>query len=147
MTNNIIAQRVEQARSGTNPYVISKMESGWLVIGDVQPLRGYCLLLADPVVGSINALNAEQRATYSLDMIKAGDAVTTATGADRINYEILCNLAPALHAHVIPRFNTEDPAKRIAPPFMAYAWDTAEKIDPADHGTLMADIKAALDRV
>jgi hypothetical protein len=26
------------------------MRSGWLVIGDVQPLPGYCLLLADPVV-------------------------------------------------------------------------------------------------
>lgn len=45
------------ARAGTNPYVICRMRSGWLVIGDVQPLPGYCLLLADPVVPSLNDLS------------------------------------------------------------------------------------------
>jgi len=45
------------ARVGTNPYVISKLPSGWLVIGDVQPLPGYCVFLADPVVPSINDLS------------------------------------------------------------------------------------------
>lgn len=146
MTDNIIAHRVEQARSGDNPYVIAKMASGWLVLGDVQPLPGYCLLLADPVVPSINALSADDRAAYSLDMIRAGDAVAAATGAIRLNYEILCNLAPALHAHIIPRFDWEEPAKRIAPPFIAYAWDDAEKTVLGDHRSLMADIKSALDR-
>jgi len=32
------------------------MEAGWLVVGDVQPRPGYCLLLADPVVISLNDL-------------------------------------------------------------------------------------------
>jgi len=35
---NLIEQRVEMARNGQNPFVICKMESGWLVVGDVQPL-------------------------------------------------------------------------------------------------------------
>jgi hypothetical protein len=43
---NLIEQRVEMARNGQNPYVICKMKSGWLVIGDVQPLPGYCVFLA-----------------------------------------------------------------------------------------------------
>lgn len=54
---NLIAQRVAQAQSGENPYLIAKMPSGWLVIGDVQPLLGYCVFLADPVVASINDLD------------------------------------------------------------------------------------------
>ncbi len=144
MTDNIIAQRVAQARSGDNPYVISKMASGWLVLGDVQPLPGYCVLLADPIVPSVNELAAEDRATYMLDLVRAGDAVAAATGAEHLNYEILCNLAPALHAHVIPRFSWEEPDLRVKPPFMAYVWDEAEKILPDDHHTVMADIKAAL---
>jgi hypothetical protein len=40
---NLIEQRVEMARNGQNPFVICKMRSGWLVIGDVQPLPGYCV--------------------------------------------------------------------------------------------------------
>jgi hypothetical protein len=47
---NLIEQRVEMARRGQNPFVICRMASGWLVIGDVQPLPGYCVLLADPVI-------------------------------------------------------------------------------------------------
>ena len=43
--SNLIEQRVQAARRGENPYVIARMTSGWLVIGDIQPLPGYCLLL------------------------------------------------------------------------------------------------------
>ena len=44
---------MDLARRGQNhPYVICRMTSGWLVIGDVQPLPGYGVLPADPVVAS-----------------------------------------------------------------------------------------------
>jgi len=43
---NLIVERVELARRGQNQYVICRMKSGWLVVGDVQPLAGYCVLLA-----------------------------------------------------------------------------------------------------
>lgn len=144
MTNNIIAERVGQARAGDNPYVIAKMPSGWLVLGDVQPLPGYCVLLADPIVPSVNDLAPDERARYMLDLVRAGDAVAAATGAEHLNYEILCNLAPALHAHVIPRFVWEEPDLRVKPPFMAYTWDNAEKISPEAHRKVMEDIEAAL---
>ena len=88
---NLIEQRVEMARNGQNPFVICKMKSGWLVIGDVQPLPGYCVFLADPLVESINALGAAARTQYSLDVIAAGDAVLASTDAYRINYETLGN--------------------------------------------------------
>lgn len=68
------------ARNGHNPFVIRKMKSGWLVIGAVQPLPGYCVSLADPLVDSVNALDADARTQYSLDVIAAGDAVL-ASGA------------------------------------------------------------------
>lgn len=47
----MIHERVRMARAGTNPYVIAKLASGWVVIGDVQPLPGYCLLWAAPMRG------------------------------------------------------------------------------------------------
>ena len=46
----LIAERVAAAQAGTNAFVITKVRSGWVVIGDVQFLPGYCVLLADPVV-------------------------------------------------------------------------------------------------
>jgi hypothetical protein len=46
----LIGDRVELARRGANDTVICRLPSGWAVVGDVQFLTGYCLLLADTVV-------------------------------------------------------------------------------------------------
>ncbi len=111
----LIHQRVEAARAGTNPTVICRMPSGWAVLGDVQFLRGYSLLLADPVVSDLNALEKSQRGRFLLDMSILGDALLEVTGAFRINYEILGNAEPALHVHVFPRYMSEPEELRQGP--------------------------------
>ena len=116
--STLIHQRVEAARAGTNPTVICQMPSGWAVMCDVQFLRGYALLLADPVVPDLNALDKHKRAEYLLDMTTLGDALLEVTGAYRINYEILGNLDPALHTHIIPRYLTEPEDIRRGPAFL-----------------------------
>lgn len=141
---NLIAQRVAAARSGTNPYVIARLASGWLVIGDVQPLPGYCLLLADPVVESLNALGEAGRAQYLLDTARIGDALLAATDAVRINYETWGNSEPALHTHIMPRYADEPADKRNRPACMGYDWATAPRFDPAADAPLVARLRAAL---
>ncbi|MEO0990998.1 MAG: hypothetical protein AAFX00_08630 [Pseudomonadota bacterium] len=143
---NLIEQRVELARQGQNKWVIAKFPSGWLVIGDVQPLLGYCVFLADPVVPSINDLDDAGRTTYSLDTLRAGDAILKATGADRMNYETLGNSEPALHTHLIPRYGDEPPEKRRLPAFMVYSWTDAPAFDPSVHGALVQRIQSAINR-
>ena len=128
---NLIVERVELARHGQNPYVIRRLASGWLVIGDVQPLPGYCVLLADPVVESLNALGEAERSQYALDMIRAGDALLAVTGAYRINYETLCNAEPALHSHLVPRYTWEPDEQRRRVAWIAYDWKTARRFDAA----------------
>ncbi|WP_313614415.1 hypothetical protein [Agrobacterium sp.] len=124
---NLIEERVVMARAGTNPFVISRLSSGWLVIGDVQPLPGYCLLLADPVVPSLNALDTNQRTEFLCDMALVGDALLAVTGCDRVNYEIWGNTEPALHAHIMPRYASEPDGKRQRPACMGYSWSEAPK--------------------
>jgi diadenosine tetraphosphate (Ap4A) HIT family hydrolase len=141
----LIHDRVELARNGQNPTVICKMPSGWCVFGDVQVLNGYCLLLPDPVVGSLNDLSDEARARYLLDMALIGDALLEATGAWRINYEILGNSDPALHTHIIPRYAAEPDELRRGPVWF-YPWNEAPKFDPARHKTLMDKIRAAIKK-
>jgi diadenosine tetraphosphate (Ap4A) HIT family hydrolase len=113
----IIHQRVAAARAGTNPNVICRVPSGWVVLCDMQHLQGYSILLPDPVVDSLNALTRAQRAEYLCDMALVGDALLEVTGAYRINYAVLCNTDPALHAHIVPRFLTEPDEYRKRPPW------------------------------
>ena len=117
----LIHQRVREAHRGENPTVICRMPSGWAVIGDQQFIPGYCLLLADPVVPDLNALTGRQRAQFMADMVLIGDALLQTTEAYRINYEILGNSEPALHAHIFPRYLTEPDAARKLPIWMGYS--------------------------
>lgn len=112
---SLVHTRVEMARAGTNPTVICRAPSGWMVLGDSQFLRGYSLLLPDPVVPDLNALDQERRMVFLRDMTILGDALLEVTGAFRINYAIMGNLDPALHAHVTPRYRTEPDEYRAGP--------------------------------
>jgi diadenosine tetraphosphate (Ap4A) HIT family hydrolase len=114
----LIHRRVAAACEGTNPTVICRLPSGWAVLCDSQFLLGYSLLLPDPVVPDLNTLEKAQRMQFLYDMSVIGDALLEVTGAFRINYEILGNLDPALHAHIIPRYMSEPEERRTAPPYL-----------------------------
>ncbi|MGY2229398.1 hypothetical protein HX780_15465 [Pseudomonas tolaasii] len=140
----LITERVELARNGANDKVICRMASGWAVMGDVQFLPGYCLLLPDPVVASLNDLDTQARAAYLLDMARLGDAVLQATGALRMNYEILGNFEPELHCHIFPRYASEPDDKRKMPAWF-YDWKTAVAYSEQAHGDLRQDIARFLE--
>ena len=139
----LIADRVTQARAGTNPSVIARVPSGWVVIGDVQLLPGYCLLLADPVVPSLNDLSRENRGQFLQDMARVGDAILKATDSFRINYEILGNSEPELHAHILPRYMHEPDERRRMPAWF-YDWPNGTKYSDKEHGSLLQDIRRLL---
>jgi diadenosine tetraphosphate (Ap4A) HIT family hydrolase len=124
-----IHRQVEAARRGELSRVIMKMASGWAVLGDPQITRGYCLLLPDPVVTDLNALSGTARQQFLDDMARLGDALLAETGAERINYEILGNVEPALHAHVIPRHADEDAELRKKPVWL-HDWLAAPAFTP-----------------
>jgi diadenosine tetraphosphate (Ap4A) HIT family hydrolase len=138
-----IHRQVEAARAGELARVVARLASGWVVLGDPQITRGYCLLLPDPVVTDLNALSGAARRQFLDDMAALADAVLAVTGAERINYEILGNVEPALHAHVIPRHAAEDPALRTKPVWL-HDWSTAAAFEPARDGILADALRLRL---
>lgn len=66
--DSIVGRRVALAREGRNPWLVARMRSGWLVMSDTQVVPGQLILLSDPVVASLNALDAAQRALFLADM-------------------------------------------------------------------------------
>jgi hypothetical protein len=112
-----IHTQVAAAREGRDPRVIARLFSGWAVFGERQFLRGYALLLPDPVVPSL-----------------------------RINYSILGNVEPALHAHVIPRYLDEPEKLRLAQPW-AYDWEAAPAFERTTHQDLAENLRRELTRM
>lgn len=141
--STLIHQRVAECRSGTNSKAICRVNSGWVVLGDVQFLRGYSLILPDPVVADLNELGVDDRKTLLYEASVLGDALLEITHATRINYEILGNLEPALHVHVFPRYEDE-PAELRTRPVWFYDWEKAPKFDGERDAPLMKYIHAYL---
>lgn len=145
MSETLIHQFVAEASEGTLERAVIKLPSGWLCLGDPQVLPGYCVLYPDPVVATLNDLQGEERAQFLADMAMAGDAILETTEAVRINYEILGNQEPALHAHIIPRYDWEDEKLRTRPVWF-YDWLRAPAFSMEDTATLRESLVAAIRR-
>ncbi|WP_042388018.1 HIT family protein [Streptacidiphilus melanogenes] len=107
--------RIGTALNGTNPTVLRRLDAGFAVIGDVQFLPGYSVLLVDePEVQRLSELPRSKRLAFLADMDRLGEAVERACRRldpefRRVNLEILGNTDGFLHAHVWPRFEWERP--------------------------------------
>ncbi len=140
-----IHRKVALCEKGEYPFAIAKLPSGWVVLGETQPLRGYCLIFSNPVVSDLNALSLEARAQWGVDCAKVGDALIKVLGAVRANYETWGNQDPALHTHISPRFSDEPADRRTLPPRQAYDW-SKPLANPAEPATaaLIAALRAEL---
>jgi diadenosine tetraphosphate (Ap4A) HIT family hydrolase len=149
------SDRIGSAARGENPTVLRRLSAGYAVIGDVQFLPGYALLLADdPGAGTLTDLPPERRLAFLSDMDRLGEAVTRACrridpAFRRVNLEILGNTDPFLHAHVWPRYEWE-PAELIGKPVWLYPqdrWhDERHALGPR-HDPLREAIGEELDRL
>ncbi len=140
-----IHRRVARLRAGADATFIARLPSGWAVLGEQQFLRGYSLLLPDPVVPHLNALAGPARAAVLADAAALGDAVLAVTGALRINYAIFGNVEPALHVHVVPRYTDEPEALRTVHPW-GYDWAAAPAFDALRDRSLLAALRQELER-
>ena len=145
-----IRARVARIRAGDDPQLLAEMPSGYAILGKYQPapIRGCCMLLPHEAAASPNDLDERGRERFFADLVRIGDAILRVTGAERVNYLVLCNQVPELHGHCVPRFASEDPALRLQGPFEAYDFGSAPVADAlgADR-ELHGQLKAALEEL
>ncbi|MFC8276031.1 diadenosine tetraphosphate hydrolase [Streptomyces sp. NPDC057271] len=155
MTDDWRADRIGSALRGENPSVLRRLGAGFAVIGDVQFLPGYSVLLTDdPSVQRLSELPRRRRLDFLADMDRLGEAVERACrrldpAFRRVNLEILGNTDGFLHAHVWPRFAWE-PAELVGMPVWLYpreTWSDERYALGARHDTLRDAIGDELDRL
>lgn len=76
-------------------------------------------------------------------MVRIGDAILKRTDSFRINYEILGNSEPELHAHILPRYESEPEERRLMPAWF-YDWTNAVRFSEQEHGHIVKAIRAQL---
>lgn len=146
--------RIGSALRGENPTVLARLPRSFAVMGDVQWLPGYCVLLVDdPAVDRLTDLPRPDRSAFLESMDRLGEAVERACAAAdpafrRINLEILGNTDPFLHAHIWPRYGWE-PRDLVGMPVWRYPperWrDPATALGPRHDGLRAAIARDLVD--
>lgn len=147
--------RVGAALRGANPTVLRRLSAGFAVIGDVQFLPGYSVLISDTLgVDRLTDLPRPRRLAFLDDLERLGTAVERVCarrdpGFRRVNLEILGNADPFLHAHVWPRYEWEGDAAVRRP---VWHYPSTHWSDPSpttalgpSHDELRAELTAELD--
>lgn len=155
MSDDWRRDRIGSALRGGNPAVLRRLEAGFAVIGDVQFLPGYSVLLTDdPAVQRLSDLPKRKRLGFLSDMDRLGEAVELACrrldpAFRRVNLEILGNTDGFLHAHVWPRYEWE-PADLVGLPVWLYPrerWSDGTCALGPQHDPVREAIGEELDRL
>lgn len=95
-------------KTNQNAVWIAQLSISTLSLYRDQRFRGYCLLSFDDWdTTNFDALSSEEYQKFMLDLRTASKAIRVAVKPDHMNYELLGNMDPHLHWHIIPRYKND----------------------------------------
>jgi diadenosine tetraphosphate (Ap4A) HIT family hydrolase len=102
------ASIMNHPKTNQNAIWIAELSISTLFLYRDQRFRGYCLLsFNDLDATNIDTLSDEQYQTFMMNMRSASKAIRASMKPDHMNYELLGNMDPHLHWHIIPRYKTD----------------------------------------
>jgi diadenosine tetraphosphate (Ap4A) HIT family hydrolase len=107
MTKCLICERVKLAQEGKNPYLIHEFKHSYMVLGDHQYYKGYCVLALKEHIRELHELDTEQQREMFEELMRAGQAVYEAFQPWKMNYSCYGNQVPHIHWHIFPRYESD----------------------------------------
>ena len=78
-----VCQTIQETIEGKNRYFVRELETGYVVIGDYQRIKGYTLFLCKVHATEIHFLERPFRETFLNEMSLVAEAVYNAFGPDK----------------------------------------------------------------
>lgn len=86
---------------------VAEFTHTYLILNRDQFFPGYCLLFAKKHVTELFHLDKAVRGELMEELSAAAAALATVFSPTKINYELLGNMVPHMHWHIIPRFESD----------------------------------------
>jgi diadenosine tetraphosphate (Ap4A) HIT family hydrolase len=102
-----LCQRVAQLKSADNPQHIHEFEYSYLLVGDHQFHKGYCVLIFKQHVRELHELDPEVQSALFAELMTATKAIAKTFAPWKMNHSCYGNQAPHIHWHIFPRYDTE----------------------------------------
>ncbi len=104
-------------RDNNEGYFVADLRVSRLRLQREQHVPGWCVLLLRRHVREPHELSEPERIAFFEDMVHVGRALEQVYAALKINYSILGNIVPHVHAHIQPRFYDDPyPGGPVSPP-------------------------------
>lgn len=85
-------------------FFVADLDLSRLRLAANQFVTGYCVLLCHLHVREPYELSRDERSLFFEDMTRVGQALETVFKPLKMNFNILGNAVPHLHAHIVPRY-------------------------------------------
>lgn len=133
------AEPVDVNRFG---YFIVDLQLSRLRLRDSQFSPGYCTLICSKHVREPYDLSEEELALYIGDMMKVARALEIVFEPDKMNFQILGNAIPHVHAHIVPRYYGD-----AAPSRPIGGGDPVVLLEPHEYEERVRVIREALKKI
>ncbi|KAA0891315.1 HIT family protein [Oryzomonas rubra] len=86
---------------------IAELEHSYVILNRDQFFPGYTLLFSKTHVTELFHLDRRVRGELMEEISRVAEALFATFRPDKINYELLGNMVPHMHWHLVPRFASE----------------------------------------
>lgn len=86
---------------------IAELEHSYVILNRDQFFPGYTLLFSKAHVTELFHLDRRVRGELMEEISRVAEALFATFRPDKINYELLGNMVPHMHWHLVPRFASE----------------------------------------
>ena len=135
---------IDRISAGKFPDFIAELDHSYVILGDAQFYRGYCVLFAKHHARELFQLPRDEARALSDELRSVAEAICTVVQPLKLNYECLGNLEPHVHWHVFPRYQSEDEKLRRAPVWERPASERMRPLEEHDRRALMAALRAEI---
>lgn len=136
---------IARIAAGTFTDVIAELPRSWLILGDAQFYRGYCVLFAKRHVTEVHLMPRGEAHELLDELIAVGKTLERVVAPAKLNYECLGNQEPHVHWHVFPR--AADDPMRLAPVWLRPETERKVALEESDRRRLIDALRAELIRV
>ena len=122
--------------------LVADLSVTWAYLQASASFRGYCILVLKRHAVELDDLSADERRALMEDIARVARAVRAVCRPRKINYEILGNMVPHIHVHIIPRYEADPAWDRAA----WFALPDESCLTDAEYAALAREIGIEVDR-
>ena len=135
---------IDQIKAGTFRDFIAELKASYVILGDQQFYRGYCILFAKIHATELYLMPADAARTLFDEMRLCAEAIATIVKPWKMNYECLGNSEPHVHWHLLPRYEHESDELRQVPVWLRPGAERRVSLDDKDRIALIGSIRHQL---